>query len=359
MKAAVLEAFGRPLNVKNVPDPVFRPGEVVVEVVVAPVLHYAGEVFNSERGYPLELPIVPGSGAVGRVLEVGPDATHLNVGDWVLCDPTVRSRDGAPSPDIVLQGTSARGEGGMRLQRYYHDGPFAERIMLPTENAIPLGPIDEKDAARWSALLTLLVPYGGLRAANLKAGETILISGATGYFGSAAVAAALAMGAGCVVAPGRNEAALAELARRFSPRLRIVALSGNEDTDREKMRRAAPGTIDVVLDLLPPSASTKPVRAAAMTVRRHGRVVLMGGVGMLGGEDLALSYRWIMRNDVTLRGKWMYTRDDALSMVGLVRGGLLPLDTYNTTEFSLDKANEAVIHASAHKEPFKLTVIRP
>ena len=57
---------------------------------------------------------------------------------------------------------------------------------------------------------TLLVPYGGFAAANLQAGETVLVSGATGNFGSAAVAVALAMGAACVVAPGRNEQVLAE-----------------------------------------------------------------------------------------------------------------------------------------------------
>jgi hypothetical protein len=55
---------------------------------------------------------------------------------------------------------------------------------------------------RWCALNVLLVPYAGLLAANLQAGETVLISGATGNFGSAGVAVALAMGAGCVVAPG-------------------------------------------------------------------------------------------------------------------------------------------------------------
>ena len=52
------------------------------------------------------------------------------------------------------------------------------------------------------ALNVLLVPYGGLLAADLRAGETLLVSGATGNFGGAAVAVALAMGAACVVAPG-------------------------------------------------------------------------------------------------------------------------------------------------------------
>ena len=64
------------------------------------------------------------------------------------------------------------------------------------------------DPARWAALTVHAIPYGGLLAGGLAAGETPLVSGATGNLGSSAVALALAMGAGRVVAPGRNEAAL-------------------------------------------------------------------------------------------------------------------------------------------------------
>ncbi len=72
------------------------------------------------------------------------------------------------------------------------------------------------------------------------------------------------------------------------------------------MRDAAPGPIDCVLDIMPPSVGASVVRAALMTVRPYGRVVLMGGVGMLGGDDLALPYPWIMRNCITNHGQWMY-----------------------------------------------------
>ncbi len=196
MKAAVLKAFGSPLTIETLPNPILGTGEVIVDVVAAPVLSYANEVFSGKRKYLLELPIVPGCGAIGRVRAVGPDATHLVVGDWVVCDPTVRSRDDALSPDITLQGWSARGEGGLRLQKHFHDGSFAEQIRVPTENAIRIGLLNEAEAARWCALNTLLVPYGGFLAANLLAGETVLVSGATGNYGSAAVAVALAIGRG-------------------------------------------------------------------------------------------------------------------------------------------------------------------
>src|ERR1700749_3517334 len=104
MKAAVLSKFGSSLEVTTVPDP------------------------------------VPGTAAIGRVRTTGPDGTRLKPGNWVACDITVRSRDDARTPDIVLQGWSARGEGGRRLMRHFRDGAFASQMMIPTENAIPLGP---------------------------------------------------------------------------------------------------------------------------------------------------------------------------------------------------------------------------
>src|SRR5215213_8975521 len=142
MKAAVLKAFGSSLELQTVPDPVLGTGEVIVDVVATRVLSYANEVFSGERKYLLELPVVPGPGAIGRVRATGPDATHLSVGDWVYCDPTVRSRDDARAPDIILQGLTAGTERAMPLHRYYHDGAWAGQMRLPTENAIAIGSID-------------------------------------------------------------------------------------------------------------------------------------------------------------------------------------------------------------------------
>ena len=359
MKAAILNALGSPLALETVPDPVLGTGEIIVDVAAAGVLPYAHEVFSGKRPFVMALPMIPGAGAIGRVRAVGPDATRLAVGDWVSCDATVRSRDDARTPDIALQGLTARGAGGQRLQQHFHHGSFAEQLRVPTENAIPIGAIDAAEASGWCALHVLIVPYGGLLAAGLQAGETVLVSGATGNFGSAGVAVALAMGAGCVIAPGRNAAMLDELARRFGRRVRPVTLSGDEAEDRERMKRAAPGAIDVVLDLLPPSAGTKPVRTAAMTVREYGRVVLMGGVGMNGGDDLALPYPWIMRNGITIRGQWMFPATANGGLIALVRAGLLDLAQFTVTDFPLEAANEAVTHAADHAAPFALTVLRP
>jgi alcohol dehydrogenase len=359
MKAAVLNAFGSPLTIETLPDPLLGTGEVIVDVIASRVLAYANEVLSGARKYLLELPLVPGPGAIGRIRATGPDATRLRPGDWVYCDPTVRSRDNALSPDIALQGLTAGSEGGLRLQRYHRDGAWAEQMRLPTENAVPIGPIEEKDAGRWCALGTLLVPYGGFLAAQLQAGETVVVNGATGSFGSAAVAVALAMGAQCVIATGRNEKALAELTRRFGARVRTVPTRGHEADDRARILQAAPGPIDCVLDILPPAANAVQVRAAIMAVRPYGRVVLMGGVGMLGGAGLDLPYPWMMRNCITLRGQWMYPPHAAILMAGLIRSGLINLDHFEVAAFGLDRANEAVAHAAANSGPFKMTVIQP
>lgn len=359
MKAAVLKAFGTPLIIEDLPDPVLGTGEVVVDVVAAGVLPYMAEVLSGKRRYMMTLPMAPGAGAVGRVRAIGPDSTRLRVGEWVICDPTVRSRDESRTPDITLQGLSARGDGGLKLQAHYHHGSWAEQMLVPTENVFPLGPIDEADAGMWCVIGLYLVPYGGLLAIDLKPGEILLVSGATGNFGSAGVAVALAMGAACVVAPGRNEAMLQSLERRFGARVRTVKLTGDEAEDIRRMKAAAPGPIDAVLDLLPPSAPASAVRAAAMTVREYGRVVLMGGVGMLGGDDFALPYPWLMRNNITVRGQWMYPPSANALMINLVRAGLLDISTVETTVFPLDRANEAVASAAAAGGRFKRTVIRP
>jgi alcohol dehydrogenase len=96
-----------------------------------------------------------------------------------------------------------------------------------------------------------------------------------------------------------------------------------------------------------------------MTLRQGGRAVLMGGVGMLGGEDLALPYPWIMRNLITVRGQWMYDTAAIPGLVGLVRGGLLDFGHWAVTTFPLTRANDAVAHAATNAGPFKLTVLKP
>jgi alcohol dehydrogenase len=277
----------------------------------------------------------------------------------VFCDPAVRSRDDAVSPDLILQGWTAGGDTSLPLHRFYHHGSFAEQMLVPTENVTRIGDIRAEDAGRWCLIESLLVPYGGLLAGQLQAGETVVINGATGGFGSAGVAVALAMGASTVVATGRNVGALDDLAHRLGARVRPAQMTGDEDDDRRRIRDLAGGPIDCVLDLLPREASASQVLTAAIAVRPGGRVVLMGGVGGSGGSDLALPYPWLMRNNVTLRGNYMYPRQAVGQLVALIRGGLIDLAQFTITEFGLEEANKAVSYAADNAGALQLTVLRP
>src|SRR5258708_5018852 len=158
MKAAILKAFGSPLAIETAPEPVLGTGEVIIDVAATRVLSYADEVFSGERKYRLELPVIPDPGGIGRVRAIGPDATHLSVGDWVFCDPTVRSRDDLISPDITLQAWSARDAGGLRLQRHFRHGSFAEQMMVPTENVKRNGKNKPAGAGPLGAPGTLTAP---------------------------------------------------------------------------------------------------------------------------------------------------------------------------------------------------------
>jgi alcohol dehydrogenase len=353
MKAAVLNAFGQALSIETRPDPTPGPGSVVVDVAAAGVTGYADRVFDGSRNYRLELPAVPGPGGVGRVRAVGPDATRLRPGDWVFCEPTIRARDEVS--DTILQGWTYRTDAALPLHLLYRDGSYAEQMMVPTENVTRIGDIDPADAGRWCGLSRLLVPYGGLWAGDLKPGETLLVSGATGGFGGAGVAVALAMGAGRIVATGRNAQTLADLAARLGPRVRPVAMTGDETADRQAIANAAGGPIDMVLDFLPREASRTQLHANLMAVRHGGRIMLMGGVR----AELGLDYNWLMHGEITLRGVWMYPPEAVPRMVAMIRAGLIDLSQFDMAEFPLDDANAAVAYAAANAGPRQLTVLRP
>lgn len=359
MKAAIFSRIGEIPTVGEAPDPVPQPGDVVVDVTSASVLAYAGEVFSGTRPMLFELPFIPGTGAIGRISSIGIGATELNIGEWVYCDPTLRARDSQGAPAISLQGLTANGMAAMAIQRQYRDGSWAEKVRLPLENVFPIGAINPDDAGKWLTLGTMLVPFGGLSSVELAAGETVVINGATGSFGSAAVAVALAMGAARVIATGRNSAALDALAVRFGNRVRTAQMRGDQDADTATIQSAADGFIDVVFDILPPQATVAQVMAAVYSIRPNGRVSLMGGVGMGGQDgDLGLPYAWLMRNNITIRGQWMYPRSAVAKLIAMIKSGQLDLGYYGAVEFPLDAISEAIAHAANTQGSFNKTVLR-
>ena len=101
--------------------------------------------------------------------------------------------------------------------------------------------------------MTISVPFGGLRNVDGKTGEKVIITPATGAFGSAAVVAALAMGAR-VVTMGRNVEALERLKPSSSEgRIRIVQNTGDVMADVKELTKDGPA--DVFFDISPGKAA--------------------------------------------------------------------------------------------------------
>ena len=91
--------------------------------------------------------------------------------------------------------------------------------------------MDDFDAMELATVRRYIIPYGGLLRGRLAAGETLVVNGATGAYGTAAVLAAVAMGAARVIAAGRKQSALGAVAHAGGVRVTTVTLTGNAQKD--------------------------------------------------------------------------------------------------------------------------------
>lgn len=155
-KAAVFHGAkptGPFLTISEIPIREPTSGEAVVEILAARVLSYASEIFDGSRPYPNLLPFVPGAGGIGIIRSIGPGNTTLQPGQLVVIDPTIRARDNAISPDIMLHGLIAYGPGPQSLQSVWNHGTWAEKSILPVENLVNFTNNDVHDLCHRSKLL--------------------------------------------------------------------------------------------------------------------------------------------------------------------------------------------------------------
>lgn len=333
MKALRQLEYAKPLEVCEVPIPEAGPGVAVVRVLAAAILSYMKDIYNGNRAYPYPTPLTGGTGAVGRVHSFGPDATSLTEGQLVLLDITFRSRD---QPRDVFLSAIHEGytPGSKTLMSHWRDGAFAEYVAVPLETVYPINESivsspSNHTVADLLPVLTMCVPHGGLVDINLLPSETVVIAPATGPFGSAAVHLALSRGAR-VIAVGRNENTLAQLKSTYStlyPPSRLITVPIAPDSTVESLQKAvtdaaAPQEIDVFFDISPPVAADSPhFKACIMALRHSGRVSLMGGQR----KDLPLPAVKVMHWNLTMKGKWMYERDDVRSLIRAVEIGSVPI----------------------------------
>jgi len=248
------------VEVVDRPDPAVGPEEVLVAVEFAGM--NPADLQQREGRYPAPPGVVadvPGLEVAGSVAEVGERVTSWAPGDRVF---GLVAGGGLASRVVVHERSVTR---------------IPDRLDPPTAAAVPEAFITAHDA---------------LRQGELAPGETVLVDGATGAVGSAAVAIAHASGAR-VLAPTRTPGAA-----------RAVSAIGAEpvEDDREAIAAAAgPRGVDLAVELV----GGDHVATAVEVLGVGGRVVV---VSVAGGSTVELDLLRLMVRRATLRGTVLRAR---------------------------------------------------
>ena len=175
MKALLCKRHGLPdtLVVEEVPDPAPGEGEVVVDVKAAGVNFPDVLIIQNKYQFKPELPFAPGAEVAGLVSAVGAGVAGLKVGDRVL---------------------GSCGHGG-----------FAERVIVKAAKTVRLPEGVDFDTAAAFTLTYGTSWHALVDRAGLKAGETVLVLGAAGGVGLAAIEIAKVVGARVIAAASTDE----------------------------------------------------------------------------------------------------------------------------------------------------------
>jgi NADPH:quinone reductase len=175
MKAIVCKNWGLPdtLTVENLPDPVPAAGQVSIEVQAAGVNFPDVLIIQNKYQFKPELPFTPGSELAGVVRAVGEGVSHLKVGDRVIA--------------------------------FIGNGAFAQQVVAPAAVVMPMPPGMDFDTAAAITLTYGTSHHAVVDRAQLKAGETMLVLGAAGGVGLAAIEIGKALGARVIAAASTDE----------------------------------------------------------------------------------------------------------------------------------------------------------
>lgn len=264
MFAAYIEQLGGPGQIRcgRLDPPVPGPTDVLVAVAASAVNRVDLFVRSGLYRTPVPFPFVLGRDLVGTVLRAGPGVPGLRAGDRVWCN--------------------SLGHGGRQ-------GAAAEQAVVAAERLyrLPRG-VDEREA------VALLHPVATawlalFRHGGLTAGQTVLVGGAAGHVGRAAVALAADAGAR-VVGTCRAE----DFAHCRALGAHEVVDYRDPDLTR-RLRALAPEGFDVQLDTSGRNDLDQAVRVLAV----RGRIVLMAGAG---GPDPRLPAGALYMRDGALTG---------------------------------------------------------
>jgi len=144
MKAMVLPELGAPLRLESVPVPKIGPGDVLLRVRATGV-GLTVVIMTAVPGRVTSFPRIPGHEVAGGVIEIGPEVTHVRIGDRVTCHfyLTCRTCRFCRSGRETLC-TAFRGYVGMAS-----DGAYAEYMAIPGANVTLIPPgVSDLDAVR-------------------------------------------------------------------------------------------------------------------------------------------------------------------------------------------------------------------
>lgn len=310
MRAAVFHEFGGPevVRVEEVARPEPGPGEVLLEVKAAAMNHLDLWV---RRGLPIEttMPHIGGSDVAGVVAELGAGVSGVAVGDRVVVNPTLF--DGRCEWCL-------RGEQSLCVQfkilGEHTQGGFAEYVVVPARNLYPI-PDGFPFARAAAAPLVFQTAWRGLiTRGGVRAGEDVLVTGASGGVGTAAIQIAKRAGARVfAVTTGENvERVLALGADVVYDRTAV-------DYSKEVWRETGKRGVDVVFDSVGQATWTQNVRALA----RGGRLVVYGATT---GPQVELDARLLFWKQIRIIGTTMAGVADFETVMRLVfRGELSPV----------------------------------
>ena len=271
MRALLCEAHGPPesLVLRDIPIPEPRQGEVRIAVRAAGINFPDALVIQNLYQHQPPLPFSPGSEVSGIVDAVGPGVSHVAPGD--------------------------------RVAAYNMSGGLAEQTIVPADRVVALGETMDFDTGA-AFTMTYGTAYHALKQrAALVAGETVLVLGAAGGVGLAAVEIAKALGAHVIAAA--STAAKLALARSHGA---DEAIDYTTEDLKEAVKRLTGGRgVDIVLDPVGERYAEPAFRAIAP----YGRYLV---VGFAGGRIPSLPLNLPLLKMASIVGvAWgAYARDD-------------------------------------------------
>ncbi|MCB1448039.1 MAG: alcohol dehydrogenase catalytic domain-containing protein [Rhizobiaceae bacterium] len=298
MRAAVLAAFGRPLEIRSVPRPAAAPGQLLVRLRACGICHSDVHIWRGEVRPP-EAPstFILGHEGVGVVEAVGAGVEGWSAGDAVgvpwLHDTCMQCEECLDGHESFCQHQRAH---GLNVP-----GGFAEYVAADARFAVPLPPgVDPVATA--PVMCAGVTAYGAIRRAGLQPGEGLAVFGCGGL-GLYAVQIAERMGVD-VLAIDRDPAKL-DHAGFYGASGMELADAGLADrlAGRRDRRHAA-------INFAPTTATWDAMIAC---IRPRGRIV----AAALVSEPVPLSQEWLTGTGVTITGTSVGTRREMSEVVAL------------------------------------------